>query len=100
MAGATPLSGSTATPPTAVEDIPTGHVRKGDMVLENAYLFLRDGLLTRLFADAIKSGDSGRVIVVLKIWTYSFRGNNRSKYAHEMLHLIHNLVNVWPKAFR
>ncbi|EIM86401.1 uncharacterized protein STEHIDRAFT_57738, partial [Stereum hirsutum FP-91666 SS1] len=77
-----------------------GHVPKGDMVLENAYLFMRDGLLTRLFADSIKSGDSGRVIMVLKLWTYSFRGNNRSKYAHEMLHLIHNLINVWPAKFR
>lgn len=86
--------------PTVPDDIPQGHVPKGDMVLENAYLFMRDGLLSRMFSNAIKSGDSGKVIIVLKMWTYAFRGNGRSKYAHEMLHLIHNLVNVWPAKFR
>ncbi|KAF8174074.1 hypothetical protein BJ912DRAFT_858960 [Pholiota molesta] len=73
---------------------------QGDMVFENACLFLRDALLTRLFADAVKSGDSGLVILVLKHWVFSFRGNGRSKYAHEMLHLFHNLVNVWTKEIR
>ncbi|KAF8952570.1 hypothetical protein BDZ97DRAFT_1768339 [Flammula alnicola] len=70
---------------------------QGDMVFENACLFLRDALLTRLFADAIKSGDSGLVILVLKQWSFSYRGNGHMKYAHKMLHLLHNLVNVWTK---
>ncbi|PPQ87507.1 hypothetical protein CVT24_010731, partial [Panaeolus cyanescens] len=70
---------------------------KGDMVYENAILFLRDGLISREFTDAIKAGDSGRVVLVLKLWAYSFRGNGRSKYAYEMLSLIHNITNVWPK---
>jgi hypothetical protein len=73
---------------------------QGDMVFENGCLFLRDALLTRLFADAIKSGDSGLVILVLKHWVFSYRGNGRTKYAHEMLHLFHNLVNVWTKKIR
>ncbi|PPQ92857.1 hypothetical protein CVT25_004345 [Psilocybe cyanescens] len=73
---------------------------QGDMVFENACLFLRDALLTRLFADAIKSGDSGIVILVLKHWVFSYRGNGRTKYAHEMLHLLHNLINVWTKEIR
>ena len=73
---------------------------QGDMVFENGCLFLRDALLTRLFADAIKSGDSGVVILVLKHWVFSYRGNGHSKYAHEMLHLFHNLVNVWTKEIR
>ncbi|KAJ7075972.1 hypothetical protein C8R43DRAFT_1143727 [Mycena crocata] len=30
----------------------------------------------------------------------SFRGNGRSKYAYEMLHLIHNITHVWPKLIR
>ncbi|KAJ7816351.1 hypothetical protein B0H14DRAFT_2374659, partial [Mycena olivaceomarginata] len=30
----------------------------------------------------------------------SYRGNGRSKYAHEMLHLIHNLTKVWPASIR
>jgi hypothetical protein len=28
----------------------------------------------------------------------SFRGNGRTKYAYEMLHLIHHLTKIWPKA--
>lgn len=74
--------------------------RDGDMVFENAILFLRDALLSREFTDAVKGGDSGRVILVLKTWALSFRGSGRSKYAHEMLHLIHNITTVWPKGIR
>ena len=73
---------------------------QGDMVFENGCLFLGDALLTRLFADAIKSGDSGVIILVLKHWVFSYQGNSRVKYAHEMLHLFHNLDNVWTKELR
>lgn len=73
---------------------------EGDAVFENASLFLRDALISREFNDAIKAGDSGRVILVLKLWALSFRGNGRTKYAYEMLHLIHNLTSVWPKPIR
>ena len=67
------------------------------MVFENAILFMHDALISREFTDAIKCGDSGRVILVLKIWSLSFHGNGGTKYAYEMLHLIHNLSHVWPK---
>ncbi|KIM45742.1 hypothetical protein M413DRAFT_24874 [Hebeloma cylindrosporum] len=73
---------------------------QGDMVFENAVLFMRDALFTRLFADAVKAGDSGLVILMLKMWTFSYRGSGRSKYAHELLHLFHNLVNVWSEDLR
>jgi hypothetical protein len=73
---------------------------EGDMVFENAALFLRDALISREFTDAIKAGDSGRVVLVLKIWAMSFRGNGRTKYAYETLNLIHLLSNVWPKPIR
>ena len=43
---------------------------QGDMVFENGCLFLRDALL---FADSIKSGDSGLVILVLKHWVFNYR---------------------------
>ena len=61
------------------------------MVFENAILFMRDALISREFTDAIKCGDSGHVILVLKIWALSFCGNGHTKYAYEMLHLIHGL---------
>ncbi|KAH9015410.1 hypothetical protein EDB84DRAFT_1671051 [Lactarius hengduanensis] len=69
----------------------------GDMIFENAVLFLRDGLILREFSDAIKSGDSGRVLLVLKLWAFGFRGSGRSKYAYEVLHLLHNVTHVWPE---
>ncbi|TFY76426.1 hypothetical protein EWM64_g7587 [Hericium alpestre] len=65
---------------------------------ENAVLFLRDALLLFAFSNAIKTGDSGRVLVILKIWAFSFRGQGRTKYAQEVLFLIHNIEHVWPKA--
>jgi hypothetical protein len=79
---------------------PLPHVKAGDMVFENAQLLLRDQLVSREFADAVKCGDSGRIVLVLKIWACSFRGHGRTKYAHEMLHIIHNLTHVWTKGLR
>ncbi|KAJ7123803.1 hypothetical protein C8R43DRAFT_1135854 [Mycena crocata] len=76
------------------------HIRKGDMVYENVLLFLRDALLTREFTDAVKRGDSGRILIVLRLWVFCYRGSGRSKYAHEMLHLLHNLLCVWTKELR
>ncbi|KAL1740171.1 hypothetical protein HDZ31DRAFT_48030 [Schizophyllum fasciatum] len=73
-------------------------VSQGDMVFENAVLFMRDALISREYTDAIKAGDSGRILLVLKTWALSFRGNGRTKYAHEMLHIIHNIQKVWPPA--
>jgi len=42
-------------------------VTEGDMVFENAVLFLRDGLISCEFTDTVKGGDSGRVVLILKI---------------------------------
>ena len=67
------------------------------MVFENAVLFLCDALLTHLFADTVKAGNSGLVILVLKMWTFAYHGSGQSKYTHEMLHLFHNLMNIWSK---
>ncbi|KAF5361520.1 hypothetical protein D9758_006132 [Tetrapyrgos nigripes] len=72
----------------------------GDMVFENAILFLRDALISREFTDAVKAGDSGRILLILKIWAFSFRGNGRTKYAYEMFRLVHNLTSVWPEEVR
>ncbi|KAH9912367.1 uncharacterized protein B0H18DRAFT_1127286 [Fomitopsis serialis] len=76
------------------------HGCTGDMVFENACLFLRDALVLREFSDAIKAGDSGRIILVLKVLALSYRGSGRTKYAQETLHVIHNLTHIWPKPLR
>ncbi|EIW74151.1 hypothetical protein CONPUDRAFT_160399 [Coniophora puteana RWD-64-598 SS2] len=73
---------------------------RGDMVFENAILFLRDALILREFTDAVKAGDSGRVLLVLKIWVFIYRGAVRAKYAYETLNLIHNLQRVCPKRLK
>ena len=83
-----------------MEEVAGDKITEGDMVFENAVLFMRDALISREMTDAIKAGDSGRVVLVLKAWALSFRGNGRTKYAHEMLHLIHNLTSVWSKEIR
>ncbi|KAI0054708.1 hypothetical protein BV25DRAFT_1903821 [Artomyces pyxidatus] len=72
--------------------------KHGDMVFENAVLFLRDALILREFTDAIKSGDSGRILTVLKVWAFSYRGQGRAKNAQEVLYLIHNVTHVWPES--
>ena len=70
------------------------------MVYENAILFMRDALLSREFTDAIKANDPGRIILVLRMFALSFRGNGRVKYAYEMLHIIHHVKHIWPDAVR
>jgi len=97
---------------TEVEDIDTAettqplkppplpHIKAGDMVFENAQLLLRDQLVSREFADAVKCGDSGQIVLVLKIWACSFHGHRCTKYVHEMLHIIHNLTHVWTKGLQ
>ena len=74
--------------------------KHGDMVYENAVLFMHDALLLHEFTDAIKYGDSGRVILVLKVWVHSFRGQGQIKYMQEVLYLLHNLTHVWPPSLR
>jgi hypothetical protein len=73
---------------------------QGDMVFENRMLFLRDALISKEFADAIKTNDPGRIVLVLKHFTLSFRGNGRIKYAYKMLHLIHHIKHIWPASVR
>ncbi|KAI0071152.1 hypothetical protein K474DRAFT_1582656, partial [Panus rudis PR-1116 ss-1] len=39
-------------------------------------------------------------VLLLKVLALGYRGAGRSKYAHETMSLIHNLVHVWPKPLR
>ncbi len=75
-------------------------LKTGDMVFENMVLMLRDALILREFNDAIKGGYSGRICHVLKVLALMYRGLGRTKYAHETLHIIHNLTHIWPKPLR
>ncbi|KAJ6565079.1 hypothetical protein B0H10DRAFT_2200524 [Mycena sp. CBHHK59/15] len=53
----------------------------GDEIFENASLFLRDALISREFTDAIKAGDLGRIVLILKVFACSYRGNGRTNVA-------------------
>jgi hypothetical protein len=77
-----------------------GRAAEGDVHFENGALFLRDALHTRLLTDAVKMGDSGQIVLTLKMLALSYRGNGRTKYAYEMFHLIHNIEHVWPAPLR
>lgn len=74
--------------------------KAGDMVYENAVLFLRDMLNLEEIQCAIKRGDPGRVLVILKIYALSFRGAGQTQYAHEFLDMIHHVEKVWPTPLR
>ena len=87
------ISGSATFAGTAVAE-PT--LKTGDMVFENSTLFIRDALLLREFCDSIKCGDSGRIVNILKVWAFSYRGSGRGKYGYEVLHVIHNITHAWP----
>ena len=73
---------------------------QGDMVFENAVLLLRNALILRLLTDCIKCGDSGHVLLVLKVLALYYRGCGRTKYTQEVLFLIHNFKHVWPEPLR
>ncbi|EJF62114.1 hypothetical protein DICSQDRAFT_44032, partial [Dichomitus squalens LYAD-421 SS1] len=87
------------TPPTPLHSS-QANITAGDMVFENMCLFMRDALVLREFNDAIKGGYSGRIIRTLKILALMYRGSGRTKYAYEMLHIIHNLTHLWPAPLR
>ncbi|KAH9912438.1 uncharacterized protein B0H18DRAFT_1054099 [Fomitopsis serialis] len=73
---------------------------QGDMVFENAILFMRDALVLRALTDAVKTGVSGRLVLLLKALALIYRGSGRTKYAQEVLFLVHNLTHVWPEELR
>ncbi|KAB5587705.1 hypothetical protein CTheo_8854 [Ceratobasidium theobromae] len=72
----------------------------GDMVYENALLFLRDALNIRELTRATKMGDPGSILLVMKVFALSFRGSGRAQYAFEALSLIHHVQKVWPAPLR
>ncbi len=50
--------------------------------------------------DAIRAGHSDHIVTVLKLWALGFCAMGRVKYAHELLHLVHNIIHIWPPALR
>ncbi|KAH9839457.1 uncharacterized protein C8Q71DRAFT_704175 [Rhodofomes roseus] len=45
-------------------------------------------------------GVSGRIVLILKALALIYRGSGRTKYAQEVLFLIHNMTHIWPEELR
>lgn len=62
--------------------------KAGDDYLARSILFIRDALLFSEFESAVSFADPGRVLHVLKYWTFSFRGAGMHNYARECLEVL------------
>ncbi|KAG8699814.1 hypothetical protein FRC08_005091 [Ceratobasidium sp. 394] len=74
--------------------------KKGDMVYENALLFMRDMLNVLEIRSAVKRGDPGCVLLIMKTFALSLQGAGRTHYAKEILYIIHHIEKVWPTPLR
>ncbi|KAJ7165025.1 hypothetical protein C8R46DRAFT_1220165 [Mycena filopes] len=63
---------------------------RGDSVLANVVLRLRDSMLHYEFQHAISDGDIGRAMNVMAVWTFTFTGCGKNKYSNELLEIACN----------
>ncbi|KAI0693209.1 hypothetical protein BC835DRAFT_1491070 [Cytidiella melzeri] len=63
---------------------------RGDQVLANTILRMRDSMLHYEFQSAIADGDIGRAMNVMAVWVFTFCGSGRSKYTNELLEVACN----------
>ncbi|KAJ7715203.1 hypothetical protein B0H16DRAFT_1340149 [Mycena metata] len=63
---------------------------RGDSVLANVILRLRDSMLHYEFQHAISDGDIGRAMNVMAVWTFTFTGCGKNKYSNELLEIACN----------
>ncbi|KAM6491593.1 hypothetical protein JOM56_012985 [Amanita muscaria] len=68
-----------------------GRHPKGDRVLANSIMFMRDAMISREMSYAIAEGDAGRVHEVMKVMLFTFAGSSHSKYTTYLLETICNL---------
>ncbi|KJA15502.1 hypothetical protein HYPSUDRAFT_103171, partial [Hypholoma sublateritium FD-334 SS-4] len=59
-----------------------------DDYLAHSIYFIRDALLFCEFEHAVSFADAGRVLRVLKFWSFSFHGAGLHNYAQECLELL------------
>ncbi|KAG8741879.1 hypothetical protein FRC12_015522 [Ceratobasidium sp. 428] len=74
--------------------------KKGDMIYENAILFMRDMLNVYEVRAAVKRGDPGCVLLMMKTFALSLQGAGRTHYAREILYIVHHVEKVWPTPLR
>lgn len=59
-----------------------------DDVLAHSIYFIRDALIFCEFEHAVSHADAGRILRVLKYWSFAFRGAGLHNYARECLEII------------
>lgn len=70
-----------------------------DYVHANTILLMRDLLYVVELVDAMCTGDFGRVEDILPQLACIFRGAGSNNYSMEILHLLHNIKEVWTPEF-
>ncbi|KAG0353207.1 hypothetical protein BG005_007475 [Podila minutissima] len=67
---------------------------------QNSALFLWDMMFYLELSSAIKAGDIGRILHILKYLTIIFQAGKTKNYGAELLHLYCGLEHTWTKATR
>jgi hypothetical protein len=62
--------------------------------------FIRDALFFMVFEQAVSHADAGRVLRVLKYWTFAFRGVKQHNYARECAEVLLRLQYETTPAVR
>ncbi|KAG9119106.1 hypothetical protein FRC07_006041 [Ceratobasidium sp. 392] len=94
-------SGNHTNPTTSSATLPSSPPSPaGDMVFESGVLFFDLALRLRNLVEAIRSGNSERIVVILKTIILAFRGTRHTKYAYETVVFLHNYLHVWPVPLR
>ncbi|KAJ7619940.1 hypothetical protein DFH06DRAFT_1306174 [Mycena polygramma] len=70
---------------------------RGDAVLANTILRLRDSMLHYEFQYAVSDGDIGRA---MNVWTFTFPGCGKNKYANELLEIACNFQYEYSAALQ
>ncbi|KAI0054730.1 hypothetical protein BV25DRAFT_1996352 [Artomyces pyxidatus] len=74
--------------------------KKGDWVLANSILLMRDGIWFLEVCRAVASGDIGRVWEVLKIWIFTFAGAGNTNYTAYLTEMWCKLTYEFPAGTR
>src|SRR5947207_6682299 len=69
-----------------------------DMVFENNWSLVNDGISHLEYLRAIRAGDIGAILKVLDLWTVEFHASSKTgQYAQELLSIASKLKHQWSK---
>jgi len=62
---------------------------------ENLLLFIQHGMMLRILGEAIREGDSGRILMCISYFVVWFQGTSSSNYAKETMRLTACIRRLW-----